>query len=267
MKESTVWRGGTAVLQATWLTWLQARSFFFLLAFGWMVPPLIYLAVWAMAAGEGEVAGLNRGQFVTYYLVLIIVNQLTYAQTNWTLGDLIRGGYLNVLLLRPLHPVWDTIANEIAGKGVFLLFVAPVTAVLALLLRPEWTPVMVNVLAFVPALALAWLLRFLWGYWLALLAFWTTDFSAMLAVQDALIFLLAGQVAPVAVLPPALQTLAVVLPFRYMLGFPVEVLTNQLDSAALSFGLVMQAAWTGITAVLALALWRRGVRRYEAVGG
>ena len=29
-------------------------------------------------------------QFVAYYLVLILVNQLTLAQTNWTVGDIIR---------------------------------------------------------------------------------------------------------------------------------------------------------------------------------
>ena len=116
-----------------------------------------------------------------------------------------------------------------------------------------------------PALAFAWLLRFLWGYWLALLAFWNTDFSAMLAVQDALVFLLAGQVAPMALLPPALQTLATVLPFRYMLGFPVEVITNQLDATGLMLGFAIQLAWVTLTLALSIVLWRRGLKRYEAI--
>ena len=29
---------------------------------------------------------MSRGEFVAYYLVLILVNQLTYAQTNWTVA-------------------------------------------------------------------------------------------------------------------------------------------------------------------------------------
>ena len=41
------------LIKRTWLSWMQYRSFFFLLAFGWMIPPLIYLFVWSTAAGEG----------------------------------------------------------------------------------------------------------------------------------------------------------------------------------------------------------------------
>ena len=63
--------------------------------FGWMIPPLIYLLVWSTAAGEQPIGGLTRGEFVAYYLVLILVNQMTYSQTNWTVGDLIRYGQMN----------------------------------------------------------------------------------------------------------------------------------------------------------------------------
>ena len=52
-------RGGWALIQRTWLSWLQYRSFFFLLAFGWMIPPLIYLFVWSTAAGGETIGGLS----------------------------------------------------------------------------------------------------------------------------------------------------------------------------------------------------------------
>ena len=101
-------RGGWALTKNTWLMWLQHRSFFFLLAFGWMIPPLIYLFVWSNAAGENTIGGMTRGEFVAYYLILILVNQVTYATSNWTVGDLIREGGLNAQLLRPISPIFDT---------------------------------------------------------------------------------------------------------------------------------------------------------------
>jgi ABC-2 type transport system permease protein len=260
-------RGGWALVKRTWMMWLQHRSFFFLLAFGWMVSPLIYLFVWATAAGDGSVEGLTRGEFVTYYLVLILVNQLTYAQTNWTVGDVIRYGGMNRLLLRPLSPLFDALSTEVAGKVVYMTFVIPVTAVLALILRPTVHLTLCNTLAFVPALGMAWALRFFWGYALALLAFWATRADGLLALQDALIFLLAGQVAPTALLPGALRTASTALPFRYMLGFPVEVVTGQLRAPEMLLGFALQGAWLAVAVTMFVALWRRGVRHYSAVGG
>lgn len=260
-------KSGWALIKGLWLSWLQHRSFFFLLAFGWMIPPLIYLLVWSTAAGDQAIGGLTRGEFVAYYLTLILVNQLTYSQANWTVGDLIRYGEMNRILLRPIPPIFDALASEMAGKVVYLVFDVPVVLILGIILRPEMHITPENALAFLPALVLAWALRFFWGYWLALLAFWATRADALLALQDSLIFLLAGQVAPIALLPGALQTAAKVLPFRYMIAFPVEVLTGQVDAAGLASGFAIQAGWLMVALGLYAVLWHIGVRRYAAVGG
>jgi ABC-2 type transport system permease protein len=246
---------------------MQHRSFFFLLAFGWMIPPLVYLFVWSTAAGEAGIGGIARGEFVAYYLVLIVVNQLTYSQTNWTVGDVIRSGGMNTLLLRPMAPFFDTVATQVSGLVVYSAFVVPVTAVLALVLRPELRVGGSDLLVFFPALILAGLLRFFWGYWLALLAFWATRADALLALQDALVFLLAGQVAPTVLLPGVLRSVSRVLPFRYMLGFPVEILIGRLSAAEVWRGFALQGAWLVVALTLYLVLWRYGVRRYAAVGG
>ena len=260
-------RGGWALVKSTWSSWMQHRSFFFLLAFGWMIPPLIYLFVWSTAAGRGTIGGLTRGQFVAYYLVLILVNQLTYSQTNWTVGDLIRDGRMNILLLRPMAPLYDALASEVASKVVYMTFMIPVVAVLGVALRPELHVTLWDGLAFVPALTLAWALRFFWGYWVALLAFWATRANALLALQDSLVFLLAGQVAPTVLLPGLMRKAATMLPFRYMISFPVEVLTGQLDKVGLWTGFAFQVGWLGIALAMFITIWRRGVKRYSAVGG
>ncbi len=260
-------RGGWALIKSSWLSWMQYRSFFFILAFGWMIPPLIYMLVWSGAAGKSTLGGLTSGEFIAYYLVLILVNQLTYAQTNWTVGDVIRMGSLNHWLLRPMLSLYHPLANEVAGKVVTMIFVIPVSAMLAVILRPElhtsWDKIGLALLA----LAFAWLLRFFWGYWLSLLAFWTTRADALLTLQDSLIFLLAGMVAPVWMLPSGLSSAAGYLPFRYMLGFPVEVLIGQVGGQNLLIGFGYQIAWVIVALLLSAVVWRLGLRRYSAVGG
>jgi ABC-type uncharacterized transport system permease subunit len=78
------------------------------------IPPLVYLFVWSTAAGEQTLGGMSRGEFVAYYLILMLVNQLTYSQANWTVGDVIRDGSFNSWLLRPLSPLYHPLASDIA---------------------------------------------------------------------------------------------------------------------------------------------------------
>ncbi|SRR5581483_2117277 len=260
-------RGGWFLIKHTWMSWLQQPIFFFLLAFGWMIPTLIYLFVWYTAAAGKTIGGMTQHEFVGYYLVFALVSQLTYSQTNWTVGDRIRDGSLNFQLVRPISPIFHTVAAEVAGKVVYMTFVIPIACILALVLHPELHPTLSSSLLFLPSLILAWLLRFFWGYWLALLAFWTTRANALLGVQDSLTFLLAGQVAPIALLPSPLQSIARVLPFRYMVGFPVEVLTSHLSTVELFTGLAYQVAWLLTSLILFIVVWRAGQQHYTAVGG
>jgi ABC-2 type transport system permease protein len=260
-------RGGWALVRRTWASWMAQRGFFWVLAFGWMIPPLVSLFLWSAAAGEKSLAGLDRGAFAAYYLLIILTNQITYSTTNWTVGDVIRYGGLNAWLLRPLPPIFEALATEVAGKVVFMAFVAPAAGLLALLFRPELHFNATQVLLFIPALLLAWGLRFLWGYWLALLAFWATRADSLLAVQESLVFPLSGIAAPFALLPTFARTLAVILPFRYMVGFPVEVLAGQLDGVQVLSGLAIQGAWLLLALILSVMVWKNGLRRYTAVGG
>jgi ABC-2 type transport system permease protein len=256
-----------ALTRLNWASWMAQRSFFFLLAFGWLITPLIYLFVWATAAGGRSVGGYTRDGFIVYYLALMLVNQFTFTTANWTVGDAIHEGYMNDVLLRPITPFMDALGADLAGKGVFLAFDVPVVLGLALILRPEVSFTPGAIVAFIPALIFAALLRFLAGYALALLAFWSTRADALLALQDALIFVLAGQVAPLALLPDALQTVARVLPFRFMLSFPLEVLTGEAAGADLLAGFALQLAWLIVAGIVAWTIWRAGVRRYSALGG
>jgi ABC-2 type transport system permease protein len=251
--------GGMALIKNTWLSWMQHRSFFFLLAFGWMIPPLIYLFVWSTAAGGETIGGLTQDEFIAYYILLIVVNQLTYSQTNWTVGDEIRYGGMNAW--------FQTISTEFAGKVVYLTFTIPVAVLLGFIFRPQVSFTAQNVLLFLPALLMAWALRFFWGYWIALLAFWATRADALLALQDSLIFLLGGLVAPIQLLPDGMRALATLLPFRYMVAFPVEVLTGQLSPNEVTYGFLIQAGWLLVALALYTLLWRKGLKHYTAVGG
>jgi ABC-2 type transport system permease protein len=101
---------------------------------------------------------------------------------------------------------------------------------------------------------------------LALAAFWTTRVSAVNQGYYVAALFLSGQMAPLSLLPYPAQVMAAVLPFRWTISFPVEVLLGTLTPAQIVMGLAAQAAWLGLALVLLRVVWRAGLRTYSAVG-
>ena len=90
--------------------------------------------------------------------------------------------------------------------------------------------------------------------------------NAINQVYFILMLFLAGQIAPLSLFPNWLQIVADILPFRWMLGFPVELVLGRLSPIQAVEGLVAQAVWVIISLALIRLVWRAGVRVYSAVG-
>ncbi len=260
------WRGGIALVGKTLFSYTSSIGFFWTLALGWLMGPLIYMFVWLAASQEGPIAGYGQSDFILYYVGLMLVNQLTYPCSHWTIGESIQSGTLSVWLLRPLAVLYEAVASDVALKVVCFPFVVVIAAGLGFLFHIDPVP-WSRVGPFLVFLVLAQIIRFMFAYTLALLSLWTQEISALLKVNDTLVFLLAGQMVPTVLLPGMLGELARLLPYRYMLGFPIEYLTGQLTGSEIMFGLRMQMGWALVSIVVQQWVWQRGIRHYTAVGG
>jgi ABC-2 type transport system permease protein len=137
---------------------------------------------------------------------------------------------------------------------------------LALVFKPEASLQLWSCLAFIPAIVLAFLLRFLLEWTLAQAAFWTTRVNAINQVYFVLMLFLSGQIAPISLFPRPIQVVAAIMPFHWMIGFPVELVLGRLTPTQAAMGLGAQAIWIVISLVLLRLVWRAGVRNYSAVG-
>jgi ABC-2 type transport system permease protein len=123
----------------------------------------------------------------------------------------------------------------------------------------------VQIALLVPSLALAWLSTFAALFAIGALSFWFTQTFAIANLWFGAYSLLSGYLLQLDMLGPV-GRVAMYLPFRYMLSAPVEVMTREMDADALAGLFAGQVAWTAILLAIALATWRAGVKRFEAVG-
>ena len=237
------------------------------LLFG-VLEPMVYLVVWSTVAESsgGVVAGYTVPEFAAYYIAMMLVNHLVFTWIMYEFEFNVRNGQLSPRLLRPVHPIHTYVADNVTYKMLTLVVMGPAAVVLTLLFRPEFHTPAWAVAAFVPALLLAYLLRFLTEWTVALAAFWTTRVAAINDVYGTASIFLSGWVAPLALYPAPIQVLANVLPFRWGLAFPVEVLLGRLSPSEVVAGIGVQIAWVVVAFAIMRVAWGAGVRRYTAVG-
>jgi ABC-2 type transport system permease protein len=257
------------LVRSAWLVDLQYRGALFIWLLWGIIEPLISLGIWWSIAGTQDVQGYDRARFAQYFFAVILVNQLTLAWDAWYIDRWIRGGEMNHRLARPLAPIHESIADNLAYKGMTgatVLVAWMVTAIAWPAVRIPLDPARWTVAAV--AIVLAAGIRFLNGYATGLLGFWTTRATALMELQFGVSLFLSGRLAPLALLPPAVATFAGVLWFPWMLAFPVEVLTGEVALGGdVLRGLAVQGVWFLLWLGIYLLVWTRGLSRYGAVGG
>ncbi len=251
---------------------LQAASQYRVQVILWMlfsvIRPVIFLAAWVAVANSqgGKIGAYDVRDFAAYYIALSLVSCLTASWNAYEFEYEVRFGRLSPKLLRPLHPIHYAVVENFVSK---LMQIVPLAIVLVLVsfsfdARFRTTPA--HIVLFVPSVVLAAALSFLSGWVLATTAFWTTRVHAISTFWDRAAFILAGQIAPLALLPGPLQAISLALPFGYILGVPAEILRGGVDVSTALLLMGGQLIWLAIFYFALQRVWRAGVRQYSAVG-
>ncbi len=272
-------RAFAALWRVSLATMIQYRGEVALWALWGIIYPCVAMAMWGAAAGGdgGGVAGGGDGagqrfggfgprEFAAYFLLTMVVGHFCTAWDLFEFGHVVRSGALSPRLLRPILPLWSSLADNLAFKVVTLSVVGPLWIMIAWLAQPAFATRPIDVLLGVPALLIGAALNYLLGYTLSLVAFWTTRTDAVGEFWFGASMLFGGRMAPLALLPGVLQWMTLAMPFRWIINFPATALMGRLSVAEMLTGLACQLVWLAIGLVAFRVLWREGLKRYSAVG-
>ena len=230
--------------------------------------PLVMLALWSAVARDAPVGRFGQRDFVAYYLAALVVRLMTGAWVVWELTFEIRQGTLAYRLLRPLHPLVAYAAENVAAMPLRAAVALPVGGLALWLTAGERLTRDPLLLALFPVTVLGgWLITFLAMAVVGTLAFRVDSATSLFEIWMGLFGVLSGYLVPLELFPPWAQALARALPFRSMLGFPVELVIGLLPREQALLELGVQWAWIALLLVVVRAAWRSGLRHFEAFGG
>ena len=247
----------TVAYRAEFLVWILTSTM-----------PLIMLALWTSVAKEAPFREFSSSRFVAYYLSLLIVRHLTSNWVAWQMSEEIRTGVLSMRLLRPIHPIFAYATTHIAALPFRSLIALPLCFILLISSGASaLTTDPLQLALLLPSLFFAWLITFGMLFALGCTSFWFTQMFGLLNFYFGVWSLLSGYLLPLALLPDWIRRPAEMLPFYATLGAPTELMTQSLSHEQIFLLLARQLFWAIASIAIALWAWRRGVKRFEAVGG
>ena len=259
------WRLARVLLSVTLASFIEYRAEVLI----WMIAgslPLIMMFIWMGLAANGPVGGYGAADFAAYFLLVFIVRQFTVCWVVQPLSREIRLGEMSSRLMRPLDPYWMYVADHIVALLMRIPIVPPVV-LLGLALTGAFAKLSPAALPlFFLAITGAWLIRFNMHYSLGLVAFWTDQAASFEGLLFTIYMVFGGALFPIALLPPAAQAIIALTPFPYLIGFPVDVMLGKLSQAEMLRGFGLQLLWILVFIGMRQLAWRRGLRRYGAVG-
>jgi ABC-2 type transport system permease protein len=113
------------------------------------------------------------------------------------------------------------------------------------------------------------------GHVLCVLIFSLIGFSAFILIEvwpfrrliEDTIRLFAGAFFPIAILPLPIARIALVLPFRFMYSFPLEMLFDKADRAKIPMNFVVFSVWIILLAALNIIMYRTALKKTSVQGG
>ena len=258
-----VFRTARALISVYYAYMVEYRAELFLWALSGSLP-FILMGVW-MEAAQGKQFGLSPLDFARYFLAAFITRQFTIVWVIWDFEKEVLSGQLSNRLLQPIDPVWRHLAGHFSERFARLPFAASLVG-LFFLLYPQsfWIPSLTTTLLFLFVVVLAFILRFLIQYTLAMLAFWTERASSLEEFWFLFYLFLSGLVAPLEVFPPEVRAVALWTPFPYLVYFPASLLAGL--PVNLGRGVLMMLGWSLLFFGLNRWLWRKGLREYSGMG-
>ena len=234
----------------------------------WMLTttmPLVSLALWSAVSRDAPLGRFGPKEFVGYFLAALIVRQITGCWLVWELNYEIKQGTLSQRLLKPIHPLWVYSAANLAAIPLRAGLCLPI-AIIAIYYANFTTDPTLLVVFFL-SLAGAWCINFFAMALVGSLAFYLESSTGVFEIWLITFMVLSGYVVPLELFPSWARDIANVLPFRYTLGFPVEVVTGLLDVRTALSQLAMQWVQAAIMATSGILAFRAGLRRFGAYGG
>ncbi|MFN3697174.1 MAG: ABC transporter permease [Pseudobdellovibrio sp.] len=271
MKKSFIafWRRNLAFSELAIVANLEYRFNFVIDAF---VQPLITVGIeillWLAIFKVSEntlLGGFSKESYLAYGVWAPFLGRIA---VSWMYESMmveeVASGSINVILTRPIS-FYEYYLSQMMGYKF-------ITTVLSLL-----APLIVSLIYDLPViysripLALSLVFYYLFlihtlSFVISTFAFFMTRVRALTLVKNLTLWLLAGELVPIDLMPEYLSKILLILPFSSGVYIPVAYMTGRVDAHLISQGFLSTSISILIACTIGNWFWKKGLQEYTGTG-
>lgn len=251
---------------------MEYRTDFLLSIFSGSITIIVQCFLWTAifkSTGSHRIYGYTYVQLIAYSVLAGLVSKFVSTGFEGEISNDIKTGGLSRFLVQPISYFIYRICCFLGAK-VFQLFIAFSISLGVILFLNTYMGLNVSLSSMLISLIPIFFsicLNFLIFFCLSTLSFWMTEVWAVFLGANVISSILNGGVFPLDIFGEKVVRISNMLPFKYVVYFPVNVLNGKLVSGDIVIGILMQVFWMFISGTLCVIFWRLGVKKYAAVGG
>lgn len=228
----------------------------------------IYFLWFSIMPQNSTLFGYSKELMLTYVVATSFVGAIILSSRTQEIAENINNGDLSVFLLKPFSYFKYWYSRDIGDKLMNISFSLGEIAMIFLIIKPPFylqsDPL--TIFLTILSLFLALNLHFFITVLLSLIGFWSSEVWGPRFIFYVLIGFLSGGVFPLDILPEVIFNIFQILPFSYLIYFPIKLYLGQLTPFEITAGLGLASIWTLIFYFVVSKVWNKGVKSYNAYG-
>jgi len=230
---------------------------------------LITYFLWlAIYQGRQIIFNYDKQAMFTYIVLLTFLQGIVFSTQTFRVAEEINNGTLSNYLLRPVNFIAYNLFRDISDKLINTFFSIIEIALILFILRPDffWQTDPGRLILFMAAIIVSTILYFFINLTLSFIGFWSREVWAPRFIFFIIVTFLAGTYFPLDIFPVAIYKILELLPFTYLIFFPLKIYLGHLAFPNILIGFFISFFWLIALYYLTKIVWHKGLRAYTAEG-
>jgi len=236
------------------------------------IPLIMQLYLWTAIfnnSNQQKVYGYTFSQMIIYVVLAGLLSKFVATGFESRISEEIKNGGLSKFLIKPINHFWYTISCFIGEKVIHMGFMTIIIGIVLLILNRVYgliiTPERVGLFILATIFAIA--INFLLFYLLGLTSFFMSETWGILYGANLAVTIISGGILPLETFGPTLLQVFAYLPFKYIVYFPISIISGRMAVGEIFDGYLIQVLWIILLTILAKIVWKKGLKKYIAAGG